>query len=374
MIQEWVAGDHMTMVPNPNWYGDKPKIDVLNVKFVPDPETALAALRTGDVDMNPDFTESDVPALKDLEPAVHVRVDNTPSFEHLFFNMSLTKSVIKDASGNMIGQSDVNGFCPWQDVNVRKAIMLATDRDTIAQTLLYGAVTVPATLFPNSPFENKSLTPYPYDPDQANQLLDAAGYPVGSDGIRAGKCTYPDGTTVDAKFSLNIETTDKQVRVDTMNALRDMYTKVSIELKVNPQPAGTYFGSYTEGADLQTGKNWDLAIYTTGYYPDPDTGSTLTCDGVPSKENPGGNNSYHYCDQTGMMQQLVEATRSSIDIPVRKQAFDALEKYMYDEVLVIPLYARGNVSGYTDRLIFPKTSAYCYFACPSDIVQWDIKP
>jgi ABC-type transport system substrate-binding protein len=151
-----------------------------------------------------------------------------------------------------------------------------------------------------------------------------------------------------------------------------MYTKIHVELKPNPQPAGTYFGSYTEGADLQTGKNWDLAIYTTGYYPDPDPGTTLTCDGVPSAENPGGNNSYHYCDQTGQMQKLVDATRT-IDPVARKTAFDALEKYMYDQVLVVPLYARGNVSGYTDRFDFTKTSAYCYFACPSNVVQWDVK-
>ncbi len=372
MIKEWVAGDHMSLVPNPNWYGDKPKIDQINIKFVPDPETALAALKTGDVDMNPDFTESDVPTIKALEPAVHVRVDNTPSFEHMFFNLSLKKSVIKDAKGNMVGQSDVNGFCPFQDVNVRKAIMLATDRDTIAKTLLYGAVTVPATLFPNSPWENKSLTPYPYDTAQANQLLDTAGYPKGADGIRAGTCKYPDGTTVQAKFSLNIETTTKQVRVDTMNALRDMFTKIGVELKPHPTPAGTYFGSYTEGADLQTGKNWDLAIYTTGYYPDPDTGDTLTCAGVPNAVDKGGNNSYHYCDQTGTMETLVAATRVS-DPVARKTAFDALEKYMYDQVLVVPLYARGNVSGYTDRFLFTKTSAYCYFACPSAVLQWDVK-
>jgi len=374
MIKDWVAGDHMTLVPNPNWYGDKPKIDQINVKFVPDPETALAALKTGDVDMNPDFAESDIPAISALEPAVHLRVDNTASFEHMFFNFSLKKSVIKDANGKMIGQSDVNGFCPFQDVNVRKAIMLATDRDTIAKTLLYGKVTVPPDLWPNTSWENKSLTPYPYDPDQANQLLDAAGYPKGANGIRAGTCKYPDGTTVQAKFSLNIETTNKQVRVDTMNALRDMYTKIGVELKPNPIPAGTYFGSYTEGADLQTGKNWDLAIYTTGYYPDPDPGTTLTCDGVPSKENPGGNNSYHYCDQTGQMQTLVDATRASIDPAARKTAFDALQKYMYDQVLVVPLYARANVSGYTDRFDFTKTSAYCYFACPSAVLQWDVKP
>ena len=91
--------------------------------------------------------EPDIPTLKALEPKVHTIVGLTPSFEHLFFNLGITNSAIKDASGNVIGNSDVAGFCPFQDVNVRKAFMLATDRDTIAKTLLYGAVTVPASLW-----------------------------------------------------------------------------------------------------------------------------------------------------------------------------------------------------------------------------------
>jgi len=366
MIKEWVAGDHMTLVPNPNWSGDKPKLDQINIKFVPDPETALAALKTGDVDMNPDFAESDVDTIKALEPAVHVSVNPAPSYEHLFFNLGITNSTVKDASGNVIGNSDQPGFCPFQDVNVRKAFMLATDRDTINKTLLSGYATVPATLYPNDPpWTNTNLKPYPYDPDQANQLLDAAGYKKGADGIRAGTCG---GKPV--KFSLRIETTTKQIRKDTMNALNDMYSKIGVELKQNPLPAGTYFGSYTAGADLKTGKNWDLAIYTTGIFPDPDPGQSWTCNGVASKAHPGGQNDWHLCDPK--MDQLVAATRV-FDQTQRVQALQALQQYMYDQVLMIPLYARGNISGYTDRFVWPKSlNADCYFVC--DPLNWDVKP
>lgn len=365
MVKEWVAGDHLTLVPNPNWSGNKPKLDTINIKFVPDPETALAALKTGDIDFNPDFTESDIPSIQDLEPNVHLRVDQTPSFEHLFFNLGITNSTIKDSSGKVIGNSDQPGFCPFQDVNVRKAFMLATDRDTIAKTLLFGQVTVPASLWPNSPWYNSSLTPYPYDPDQANQLLDTAGYPKGSDGIRAGKCNGQD-----VKFSLGVETTNKQVRVDTMNALADMYTKIGVELKPNPLPAGTFFGSYSEGADLKTGK-YDLAIYTTGFYPDPDPQLSFSCTGVASKDNQSGQNDYHYCDQTGKLDQLIEQGVASADPTVRKPVYDEIQKYQYDNVLFIPLYARANVYGYTDRLNFPKSSADCGWAC--NITDWDVK-
>ena len=60
VITDWVAGDHMTMLPNPNYWQGHPKLDQIQIKFVPDPETALAALKTGDVDFVPDFAESDL--------------------------------------------------------------------------------------------------------------------------------------------------------------------------------------------------------------------------------------------------------------------------------------------------------------------------
>ena len=62
MIKEWVAGDHMTLVPNPNYYGGDPKLSQINIKFVAVlTQAALAALKTGDVDFVPDFAESDIP-------------------------------------------------------------------------------------------------------------------------------------------------------------------------------------------------------------------------------------------------------------------------------------------------------------------------
>ena len=365
IVKEWVAGDHMTLVPNPNWAGDKPKLDQINIKFVPDPETALAALKTGDVDLVPDFAESDIPTLSALEPAQHLRVDATPEFEHMLFNLGVTNSVIKDADGKVVGNSDVAGFCPFQDVNVRKAFMLATDRDTIVKTLLFGKTTVPASLWPNSSWYNSSLTAYPYDVAQANQLLDAAGYKAGADGTRAGTCN---GKPV--KFSLGVETTNKQVRIDTMNALADMYKQIGVELKPNPIPAGTFFGSYSEGADMPLGK-FDLAIYTTGFYPDPDPGDSFLCSGVPSKASPTGQNNYHYCDQSGQMDQLFGQGLASADPATRKTAYDAIQKYQYDNVIIVPLYARGNVYGYSDRLVFPDSSGYCGWAC--NIASFDVK-
>src|SRR5512141_3245934 len=176
-VKEWVAGDHMTLVRNPNYFGDKPKLDSIQIKFVPDPETGLAALKTGDVDFMVNLAESDIEAVQALAPqGIHLRVDPTPEFEHLFFNLG----TVAGADGK--GVSDVDGFCPFQDVNVRKAIMLGIDRlSFIKNYLKMDEKAFIASLWPNSQWYNTSLTPYPYDPTQAASRLDTAGDKVGAD-------------------------------------------------------------------------------------------------------------------------------------------------------------------------------------------------
>ena len=123
-------------------------------------------------------------------------------------------------------------------------------------------------------------------------LLDEAGYTLGADGIRAGMC---DG--VETKLSFNFETTDKQIRVDIALAAQSDLAKIGIEFKPIHTPAGTFFATYTDGGIMATGK-FDMAGYTTGFYPDPMTGvmDSYACATVPSAANPAGVNNYLLCD------------------------------------------------------------------------------
>jgi peptide/nickel transport system substrate-binding protein len=349
-IKEWVAGDHMTLVRNPNYFGTPAKLDFIDIKFVPDPETGLAALKTGDVDLMVNLAESDIETVKGMSSSgVQLRVDPSPNFEHLFFNLGTTAG--QTVNGKVVGQSDVNGFCPFQDVNVRKAIMLGIDRLSFIQNYLKeDQKAFIATLWPNSQWNNTSLQPYPYDPTQAASLLDAAGYKVGADGVRAGTCN---GKPV--KFSLGLETTTAQRRVDDMAAIQADLKKIGIDVKPNPIPAGTFFGSYQEGADMATGK-FDMAIFTTGYYPDPDATSSWDCADVPSKANPLGANDYHLCDPK--LDAMFQQGSATADPAARKKIYDQIQQYMYDNVLMVPLYARADVYAYDSRLVFPPSSSY----------------
>ena len=71
------------------------------------------------------------------------------------------------------------------DVKVRQAIAYAIDKEAITTDLLSGLTDPASTLWENTPYQDPSLTPYAYDPDKANALLDEAGWvDSNSDGTR----------------------------------------------------------------------------------------------------------------------------------------------------------------------------------------------
>jgi len=358
VITEWVPG-HMTLLPNPNFFAGRPKLDRIQIKFVPDPETALAALQTGDVDWYPGFSEGDIGTLSALEPAVHLLVVPNPEWEHYFFNLGTTAGV--DGKG----KADVDGFCPFKDVRVRKAITLGINRQAFIDSLLSGMTVVPATQWPGTEWTNTSLKPDVYNPVAAETLLDEAGYMKGADGIRAGKCNGKD-----VKLSFNFETTTEQTHVDIALAVQSDLAKIGIEFKPILTPVGPFFASYSDGGNLPSGK-FDMAGYTAGFYPDPMTGvfDSYSCDAVADKDNPSGVSNYLLCDPR--LDEMLTAVNASADPILRKAALDAVQKYIYDNYYVIMMYQRANIYGYTDRFVPGAFGGFSNMNWNSEV--WDIK-
>jgi peptide/nickel transport system substrate-binding protein len=364
VITEWVAGDHMTLLPNPNFNKGRAKLDRILIKFVPDTETALAALQTGDVDWYAGFSESDIPKVMPLEPAIHLQVKPELGFEQYFFNLGSSAGATL-ADGSIVGKSDRNGFCPFKDVRVRKAITLGINRQVIADTLLNGATIVPATQWPNSSWTNTSLETPTYDPDAAKALLDKAGYLAGQDGIRHGVC---DGK--DVRLSFGFVSSDDQIQTIVAMAVKSDLAKIGIDFKPTSLPTGTFFASYSNGGTMALGK-FDMAGFSYAFYPDPMSGvmDSYSCAAVPSAANHGGQNYYHICDP--VLDKMMLAVNASVDPAVRKTALDALQKYIYDQYYVILMYVRANVYGFTDRFLPGPFSFRSNMDWNSQV--WDVK-
>ena len=185
MLTDLVEGSSLTWTRNPDYWGydEKypenrlPYIDEIRSPIMPEPATNLAALRSGKVDwlgFSAEIRSVDqVESLKRTNPeiALWARIGNSSSSTGLNVNKP-----------------------PFDDIRVRKAMQMAIDLETINNVFFkgYGVATPhgqvgPAGIGLHIPFEEwpaELKKVYDYDPEGAEALLDAAGYPRGADGIR----------------------------------------------------------------------------------------------------------------------------------------------------------------------------------------------
>ncbi|MGH7894349.1 MAG: peptide ABC transporter substrate-binding protein, partial [Candidatus Binatia bacterium] len=168
---EWVTGDHITLERNPfYWRTPKAYLDRLIWKFIPDRNATIAQVRTGAIDIGVDYQEAQIPELVNI-PDVTMLVSTQNVIERYHFTHVTNEDVKKPH--HLFG-----------DVRLRKAVTLATDRQTIVNTVLHGKTKVATTQLDNTSYSNPNLKPHPYDPVQARRVLDEAGWRPGPDGIR----------------------------------------------------------------------------------------------------------------------------------------------------------------------------------------------
>ena len=187
-LTEVVEESSRTWTKNPDYWGYDPKYpdnrlpytDKVVALLMPEGATRLAALRAGQLDMLGTVGDSQLRSIDEVEG---LRQTNPEIVMHQY----------KFRSDNVFYLVGLERP-PWDDIRVRQAMQMALDLDTVVDTYYkgYGDAT-PQGLVGNdvaaigTPFEEwpeDVKKTYRYDPEGAEALLDAAGYPRGADGIR----------------------------------------------------------------------------------------------------------------------------------------------------------------------------------------------
>ena len=184
---EFVEGSSATWEKNPNYWGydEKfpqnrlPYIDTYRALLMPDMSTRLAALRTGKVDMMSNTGDAAIYSPDDLETLQRTN----PEIE--------VHSLYRGPDGGFLFN---HALAPTSDVRVRKALQMAVDRETISASYFrgrgrpapYGLIRQNQTgiAWPYEEWPEEVKREYEYHPEEAEALLDEAGYPRGADGVR----------------------------------------------------------------------------------------------------------------------------------------------------------------------------------------------
>jgi peptide/nickel transport system substrate-binding protein len=226
------------------------------------------------------------------------------------------------------------------DVNVRKALVLATDREKITQDLLGGQTVPPATFWDSTPpYGDPNLKPYAYDPEEAKRLLDEAGW-VDSNG---------DGTRdKDGKeLVLRYIASQRQLRKDVQAVVQQMWAQVGIGAEL-VNYGDDFFNGYADGGPMATG-NYDVAQWSDApNFPDPDRSDYWSCAERTNAENPDGANWQGYCNPD--LDELFAQQATETDPEARKQLYYQIGKIMYDEVVWVGLWKDPDLWSVSNRL------------------------
>ena len=180
MLTDLVDGSAFTWTKNPDYWGydEKypqnrlPYVDELKMLIIPEEGTAMAALRSGKLDYRRWVTNMDsVLSLQRTNPEIAAHPVWFRSSDSFAPNVRVP---------------------PFDDINVRRAMQMALDVETIAATLWkgqadatpQGMVGVKGYMVPFDEWPEEVKQYYTYDPEGAEKLLDEAGYTRGADGTR----------------------------------------------------------------------------------------------------------------------------------------------------------------------------------------------
>jgi peptide/nickel transport system substrate-binding protein len=256
---DFKPGDVVRAKLNPDYHvSNRPYFDTLEVKGGGDAVSAArAVLQTGEYDYAWNMQVEDEILLK-LEGDGKGKVSIVPTGNVEFIMLN-----VADPSVEVDGErASVKTKHPlFSDPAVRQAVNLLIDRSSI-EKFIYGRTAVATANFVNNPERYRSKnTKFEFSIEKANQILEAAGWKKGADGIRA-----KDGKSLKFVFQTSINAP----RQKTQAIIKQACQKAGIDIELKSVVGSVFFSSDTANPDTYPHFYCDAQMYTTTMLqPDP---------------------------------------------------------------------------------------------------------
>ena len=173
-LTEWVPGEYIRANRVEGFEPRDTYFEEIVWRFIPEPSTAVAEVITGNVDILKGFPATQVDAINNSGVA---EARSFPGTTRIYIGIQMNPEAGFRVDTPSLGADAI------METDVRVALQYAVDVEAICENLLR-TVCQRATSLVNRPNNHPTLEPYPYDPMKAEELLDAAGYPRGDDGVR----------------------------------------------------------------------------------------------------------------------------------------------------------------------------------------------
>src|SRR5262245_21031113 len=337
---DFKPGDIVRGELNPTYHvPNRPFFDHIEMKGGGDaPSAARAVLQTGEFDYAWNMQGEDE-ILKRWEQGGKGRADivSGGNIEHIQLN---TTDPWTEADGE---RSSIKTKHPTlSDPAVRQALNLLVDRGSV-QEEIYGRTGIATANFVKAParYDSKN-TKWEFNVEKANQILDAAGWKRGSDGIR-GK----DGK----KLKFVYQTSINAPRQKTQQIVKQACTKAGIDVELKSITANVFFSSDPANLDTYPHFSTDLQMFTTTMtQPDPQRFmDQFVSWEVASKDNKWmGRNPTRWRNEE--YDRAWKAAEAEMDPVKRAALFIKMNDLVIQNVVVIPVVFRPRVAAISNRM------------------------
>jgi peptide/nickel transport system substrate-binding protein len=325
---------------------NRPFFDTIEMKGGGDaPSAARAVLQTGEYDWAWNLQVGD-DILKRLEQGGKGRVEMATGggCEHIQCNFT---DPWKEVDGERSSAKTTHPFL--SDLAVRQALNLLVDRAAVHEEL-YGRLGQATANYLNGPprFRSKNMR-WEFNVAKANQILDAAGWKRGGDGVR----------TKDGKrLKMLYQTSTNAERQKTQAIVKQAAARAGIEIEIKSVVASVFFGSDLANPDNYPKFYSDIQMYNNGPVPDPQFFMMQFASWeVSSKDNKWqGRNITRWRNEE--YDKTWRAASSEMDPVKRAALFIKMNDLVIQNVVVIPIIWRNAVSGASNKLKGTELSAW----------------
>ncbi|HZQ11034.1 MAG TPA: peptide ABC transporter substrate-binding protein [Anaerolineae bacterium] len=309
-VLDELTEDHATLSPNPRYFGQRPYLATLQFKFYNGgDEAVLAAYQRGEVEGVARVTPELLDTARNLDK-LNLQSAQLSGMTLVFFNT--TKQ-------------------PFQDKQVRQALLYAMNRQQIIDTILQGqGILGQGPVLPNSWAFDAAIKEYPYDPTQAAQLLDKAGWKdTNDDGVREKG---------DQLLAFTLVTNNEDpTRAQIAQQLADDWKKIGAKVEVELVPVPSLV------QNMLRPRQFDAVLFGVTQLPaDPDPYSLWHSTQTPDKSETGQNYSGW---ENADVDELLQEARHTTDLARRAELYRQFQTLFMDDVpaaiLYYPVYTYG---------------------------------
>ena len=271
------------------------------------------------------------------------------SVERLMVNFTNPDPDLGDDRAEYLGGNNNRNPHPFlSDYAVRRALSLSIDRQILVDAG-YGSagkvgcnvLPAPAIYASNANDECKTQ-----NVDEANRILDEAGWVRGSDGVRAKN---------GVRLSILYQTSTNSVRQGTQAFIKEMWKAIGVETELRNLSASVFFGGDPGSPDTYQKFYADIEMYTNNFSgTDPETYmANWTCKQVSRRANTwGGGNMPRWCNPD--YDALSAEMSTTADLDDRIRLAKAMNDMLMQDYAMIPLIHRGGVSAFSNVIEGPR--------------------